>query len=534
MSHALRVLIVGAACACVLGCTGDTCFVQEMGEDTAISLLQTNAKQVTPGKLVKSVPAQHASSTQEEQQLTQKAQPALPEAKQRLSSYQDGDNEQQSTQEATTNALPRPTITDDPWPVEVRDNKECATEFFTDASLRPMPKHSHCISKARSLNFDSLPTEIVGPGNADQKMATRDLTQGALRHLWGNSPPSVDLYFRTGCAGKGFEEMLVLLESAEFFWPNFLGHIVIVADVGDQGAAMGIPKNTAHHYKIHYEDTPALPGRLFNQYSYLHADKHCTAEYIVTIDSDCVFLVPVTPRLLFADYPQDMRVIFAAHQKWQRRFWQDATNMFYDGRIRNNLTLPDSSTIVYQENHMVSQPVTFRRDTLIRWRKFITERNGKCFAQQLVDAHHHVPKARAWPTTFCWMCIVGTWIIATPSEGRLYEMIRYNDQHSKGSRRFAAHVPYETPTVQWRGAPIPYQRLARLFLTGGLCASLGHRRAPRCNSIDKHWLGAAVSVMFSYHPDMSVEWPKATKERLRDEYFYELENALALIEGRHR
>ena len=157
---------------------------------------------------------------------------------------------------------------------------------------------------------------------------------------------------------------------------------------------------------------------------------HCTADYIVTIDSDCVFLVPVTPRMLFTSYEtQDRRVILLSHKDWQWDLWVDATNTFYDGRLSGG---PKSPSGWYQENHMVAQPVTFRRDTFVRWRKFITERNGKCFAQQLVDAHRLVPPPGAWPTGFCWMCILGTWITQEPSEAKLYDFARYSDKQSKG------------------------------------------------------------------------------------------------------
>ena len=111
---------------------------------------------------------------------------------------------------------------------------------------------------------------------------------------------TVDLWVRTGC--NGAREARYLFESVELFWPRGVGKVVVVLDVKD-AAIVGhiVPTQTAHAYDVRYEHVPCMPARVFNQVSYLMADRYSTADVIVTIDSDCVLHSPVTPRLLFRD-----------------------------------------------------------------------------------------------------------------------------------------------------------------------------------------------------------------------------------------
>ncbi|CAF1400356.1 unnamed protein product, partial [Rotaria sordida] len=127
---------------------------------------------------------------------------------------------------------------------------------------------------------------------------TGDFVNRVLEIAWGSNPPSVDLYLRSGC--NGIMEMKYLFQSIEIFWPRFLGSIIIVLDAGDEAILKYLlPEKPAHHYIIEFEHTPCVPGRVFNQYSYLNLDRHSSADYVVTIDSDCILHSPVTPDLIF-------------------------------------------------------------------------------------------------------------------------------------------------------------------------------------------------------------------------------------------
>lgn len=125
--------------------------------------------------------------------------------------------------------------------------------------------------------------------------------QKTLEVAWGDQPPSIDLYLRTGCREQNI--LIYLLESIYLFWPRDLGSIVIVLDENDRGFAdVVVPEfyREFHTFRIIYERIPCISGRLFNQYSYLNLHKYINSDYVVTIDTDCVFTMPVTPDLLFS------------------------------------------------------------------------------------------------------------------------------------------------------------------------------------------------------------------------------------------
>jgi len=440
-------------------------------------------------------------------------------------------------------SLPAEDIVDTAGPVEYRDHPECESEYFPNQ----MPQEQ-CISTERSRNFRGLPMDVVFQmSTRKRKIAIVDLHQKVLRKLWGSSAPSVDIYLRTGCRGGGFAEMAPLFESAELFWPNFLGHIVIVADAGDSGATLAIPHRTKHHYKIFYEYVPRLPGRLLNQYSYLHADKHCDAEYIVTIDSDCVFIVPVTPRFLFRDFgTEHMRIIVSSSTGFMFHHWDKAVNFFYkadmggfgagwnsshgcgaSGWKTMNASLP----MTYIENHMVTQPVSFRRDTFARWRSLIIERNQMSFAAQLVRFYEVQPACfnrslirsrktkcpkplfRGWD--FCWMCLIGNYIRHEPFESKHYSFVDWSDEHSEGTLFFVAHVNYDVPKVS------RYATRAHQLILSGLCRSLGVHQVPQCDRLQKYWRDAIDRIMLYDHIG---KWPRLARRLLVD-YHSELHAA---------
>jgi len=128
--------------------------------------------------------------------------------------------------------------------------------------------------------------------------SVHDVIQRTLRAAWGPNPPQIDLYLRAGCGAT--TEIAYLLPTIELFWPAFLGEVIIALDAGNEASLDHfIPSNRSavrQSYRFVYEDVPCLPGRILNQVSYLNADLHSQAEYIVTIDSDCAFHSPVTCR----------------------------------------------------------------------------------------------------------------------------------------------------------------------------------------------------------------------------------------------
>ena len=73
---------------------------------------------------------------------------------------------------------------------------------------------------------------------------------------------------------------------------------MIVAPKGEEVAfnALGLTQE-----RLIYEDEPIRDGYTWQQVVKLHADEYTDADYILFVDSDCVFFTKVTPEYFFTD-----------------------------------------------------------------------------------------------------------------------------------------------------------------------------------------------------------------------------------------
>jgi hypothetical protein len=281
---------------------------------------------------------------------------------------------------------------------------------------------------------------------------TGEFINRVLEIAWGSNSPSVDLYLRSGC--DGIMEMKYLFESIEIFWPRFLGSIIIVLDAGDEVILKHfLPVKPTHHYVIEFEHTPCVSGRIFNQYSYLNLDRHSSADYVVTIDSDCIFHSPVTPDLIF----REGRVILASSRTFQREYWlKPVDSMLGVG--------------MYDGHYMVTQPVTFSLSTFSSFRQWFYETKKKCYEDQL---SHLSPDSYLW---FCWMCQLGTYLERGNPEQSEYK--KYWFQHLDNNTlepmlRYAIHVTYESYDSERCEEPKCYEKSANEGIRQGSCRAFG-------------------------------------------------------------
>ncbi|UJR12730.1 hypothetical protein I4U23_016904 [Adineta vaga] len=278
---------------------------------------------------------------------------------------------------------------------------------------------------------------------------TGEFINRVLEVAWGQNPPSIDLYFRSGC--HGFVEMKYLFESIELFWPRFLGSIIIVLDHGDQSIVNKLlPIKPTHHYIIAFEHLPCMTARVFNQYSYLNIDRHSTANYVVTIDSDCVFHTPVTPDVIF----RQGKIILASSNTFQGDMWTSSVNaMLGDG--------------IYDRHYMVTQPVTFALSTFSSFRQWFYQSKELCYEDHLSQL------SEQYQPNFCWMCQLGTYLErGNPSEIEYnkYWFHHLDSEMENAFLRYSTHVTHEPynippPTLD----PIVYGKSGNEVVKQGLC-----------------------------------------------------------------
>ena len=315
---------------------------------------------------------------------------------------------------------------------------------------------------------------------------TVEVVQEALRHAWrqwDERARPIDLFVRTWCRDAG--EVRFLFESVELFWPRGLGHVVVILDEGDEAVAAKsiLPAQTKHSYRVFYERPPCMPGRVFNQVSYLMADHYSSADTIVTIDSDCIFHSPVTPDLLFDEKGS---ILLPWSAKFQESLWTKEIEYF---------TGPGT----YLGHSMVSQPVTIHRSTLQAYRRWYAEEHGgRCLLDgvaSFVDEAASTSAAVA-TITFCWMCQINTFIQSTGETADAYELIDIESSASRPYQRFSLHVNYESFDGVIGDKSIPeFKKSADAAVQQGLCRALGSRLLKSC-------LGSEVSYvknhLFSY------------------------------------
>lgn len=304
---------------------------------------------------------------------------------------------------------------------------------------------------------------------------TGEFINRVLEIAWGSNPPSIDLYLRSGC--NGIREMRYLFESIEIFWPRFLGSIVIVLDAGDEAILKYfLPAKPTHHYVIAFEHTPCITGRVFNQYSYLNLDQHSSADYVVTIDSDCVFHSPVTPDLIF----RQGRVILPSSRPFQRELWlKPLESMLGVG--------------MYDATYMVTQPVTFSLSTFSSFRRWFYEAKGKCYEDQLSQLS---PDNYEY---FCWMCQLGAYLERGDPEQTEYA--KYWFQHFDNSTlepmlRYSVHITYESYSYKKCEEPKCYEHFTNEIIRQGLCRAFSSFIFQFCTSYSN--FNYINNVTFSY------------------------------------
>lgn len=313
------------------------------------------------------------------------------------------------------------------------------------------------------------------PHKTNSGEKTGQFINRVLEIAWGSNPPSIDLYLRSGC--HGIMEMKYLFESIELFWPRFLGSIIIVLDAGDEVILENLlPKIPTHHYVIAFEETPCAPGRILNQYSYLNLDRHSSADYIVTIDSDCIFHSPVTPDLIF--YQGKIRL--ASSRTFQMESWRKSV----DAMLGNGM---------YDGHYMVTQPVTFVLSTFSSFRQWFFQTKNKCYEDQLsrLSSDHYV-----W---FCWMCHLGTYLERGNSSQNEYDKYWFHhldDSTTEPMLRFAIHVSYEPNHFIQCHKSECYGKSVNEVIRQGLCRAFGSAIFRVCN--DYPHLDYINNVTFTY------------------------------------
>ena len=336
-------------------------------------------------------------------------------------------------------------------------------------------------------------TIVDYPRTTEHNEDTADFIDRLLEIAWGSNPPSVDLYLRSGC--HGIMELKYLFESIELFWPRFLGSVIVVLDAGDEIILKYVlPSKPKHHYVIRFECTPCLPGRVFNQYSYLNLDRYSTADYIVTVDSDCIFHSPVTPDLIF----RDGRVILASSRTFQRELW----NASLDSMMGAGM---------YDGHYMVTQPVTFALSTFSSFRDWFYSSKGRCYEDQLshLSPDHY--------QLFCWMCQLGTYLERGKPTQSEYE--KYWFQHMENATlepilRYAIHVSYEPYHGQQCKEQKCYEKSANEIIRQGLCRVFSPPLLKACPKYSNLYYINRVTFLYA-NTEIQAASRKARKNTLR-------------------
>ena len=319
------------------------------------------------------------------------------------------------------------------------------TCVLRNSSIWKVCKATRCVLSTKEPNWHYPRTTNFGE-------KTGEFVNRVLEIAWGTNPPSVDLYFRSGC--NGIMEMKYLFESIEVFWPRFLGSIIIVLDDGDEEILKNLlPVKPTHHYVISFEDTPCMPGRVFNQYSYLNLDRHSSADFVVTIDSDCIFHTPVTPDIIF----RQGKVILASSRTFQGNLWVQSLDAMLGAGL-------------YNGHYMVTQPVTFALSTFSAFRRWFYNSKKKCYEDQLSQLSPNNYQL------FCWMCQLGTYLERGNPEQTEYEkywFLHLDNSTLEPMLRYSIHVTYEPSDSSQCEEPICYEKSANEVIRQGLCRAFG-------------------------------------------------------------
>jgi hypothetical protein len=371
--------------------------------------------------------------------------------------------------------------------------EKCASLTFKEPNSRSFNSSYLGVCSEDCPNF----TETSVKSSEYDIKQTTEVVQHALKHAWREwdiSARPIDLFVRSGC--RDTNEIGYLFESVELFWPRGLGHIIVVLDEADALVAKQniLPTQTKHKYRIFYEQHPCMPGRVFNQISYLMADHYSTAEILVTIDSDCVLHSPVTPELLFNE---EGRILLPWSTNFQRNMWNDAVEYF---------TGPGT----FRGHSMITQPVTIHRSTLTAYREWYVKKNGRCLLQDVaafVDEFVHIK-------AYCWMCQINTFIQLTNETADAYELVDIDSPLSRAYLRFSMHITHESLS----GGTLTAENTAEFSasvnaaINQGLCHWLGQKLLQHCQGADLSYLKRRL---FNYagHPMHGDEEKRRDTER---------------------
>lgn len=266
----------------------------------------------------------------------------------------------------------------------------------------------------------------------------QDAVQRALRLAWGQDPPQIDLYLRTGCLAA--DEMMRIVPTIELFWPEGVGEVIIALDAGSNGS-LGhflpplIQASTRQSYRLVYEDQPCITGSVMNQISYTSLDTHSRADFVVTIDSDAAFHSPVTPDLLF---DAEGALLLPYTRVFQEGAWDSAVEYF-------------TGAGTYSGHTMMTQPVSFARGTFAAFRTWMAESpasggRGECYydvAARYAAFYSEHPSTGVAPDikSFCWMCQLFTFMQLTNRTAAAYHFVDTDDASQAGTPylRFAYH-----------------------------------------------------------------------------------------------
>lgn len=203
-----------------------------------------------------------------------------------------------------------------------------------------------------------------------------EFTQRVLRKAWGSTFPVVDLYVRA--SRESALALRYLWKTVDLFWPSFLGEIVLVVDVGDEAYVNALlPHVRAHNFHVVYEHANCISSALYIPYSYLNLHRRTQAEYVVAVDSNSLFIRPVTPDVLFS---LERLPIFSQNL----------------GDVSN-------------------QPVLVRPQTLVEyaeWVKLHRPASG-CLEKEVSALYRLGSGEGANPKPFCWQCQVAHFLANT-------------------------------------------------------------------------------------------------------------------------
>lgn len=345
----------------------------------------------------------------------------------------------------------------------------------------------------------------IYPRTTNTGERTGEFINRVLKAAWGASPSSIDLYVRVGC--NGIMEIKYLFESIEIFWPRFLGSIIVVLDIGDQAILNKLlPEKPTHHYIIAFESVPCLPGRVFNQYSYLNLDRHSTADYIVTIDSDCVFHLPVTPDLIF----RQNKLLLLSSRTFQKDMWYECINAMLGKGL-------------YDGHYMVTQPVTFALSTFSEFRKWFYKSQGICYEDRITEL------SPRYYGSFCWMCQLGTYLErGSPPK---FDHDQYWFHHLDNITlepilRYAIHVTYEPYEGGGCSDPQCYDKSANKIIMQGLCRAFGSFIFHFCTNFSDFTYVNKVTFLYA-NTEIQAANAKQREKALRD-YLNRLSHVIAI------